>query len=128
MKKIAAVLIVVLFSSNVAFAGPLKEAIAKAQVPPPARENKLLWPGLSVLGAGMAVALYGFTHTTGASISTNTSGTSINVEEKKSTGIGFAGLAIAGAGAFLIYKGANDAKKLPSIAVGPRSISYSVRF
>lgn len=128
MKRIVVCLLVLFFSSNMAFAGPLKEAVAKAQVPPPARENKLLWPGLSVLGAGMAVALYGFTHTTGASISTNTSGTSINVEEKKSTGVGFAGLAIAGAGAFLIYKGANDAKRRPAIAVGPRSISYSVRF
>src|SRR5687767_2401376 len=94
MKKIAVCLFVVLFCSNTAFAGPLKDAVTKAQVPPPARENKLLWPGVSVLGAGMAVALYGFSHTTGASISTNTSGTSINVEEKKSTGIGFAGLAI----------------------------------
>lgn len=128
MKKIVLFLLVFVLSSSVAFAGPLKDSVSKAQVPPPARENRLLWPGVSVLGAGMAVALYGFTHTTGASISTNASGTSINVEEKKSTGVGFAGLAIAGTGAFLIYKGANDAKKRPSIAVGPGRISYSVRF
>jgi hypothetical protein len=86
-------------------------------------KNELLWPGVGILAGGLVLALYGFSHTTGATVNigTNSSGTSssITAKEEHATGVGIAGLAAAGVGGFLIWKGSQDAKR-PSIQIGPR--------
>ena len=119
MRKVTTFTLMLLLATNAAYAGPLRDAVNRAaQTSRPAKtatgENKLLWPGVALLGIGGAVALYGFAHTTGAEVATNTAGTSISVSEKHSTGVGFAGLAIAGLGGVLLVKGqhASPQKKI----------------
>jgi hypothetical protein len=60
----------------------------------------MLWPGLGLIVGGGVLALYGFSHTTGLEVGTNTTGTVVTATEKHATGVGFAGLGIAGVGAY----------------------------
>jgi len=131
MRKIATLVLAMALVSNVASAGPLRDAVTRAgQATRPVKsgtgDNKMLWPGVGLLAAGGLLALYGFTHTTGAEINTNTSGTSISVSEKKSTGVGFAGLAIAGVGGVLLVMGQNQAKPNKKVVIGFNKVT--IRF
>lgn len=112
------------------FAGDLRDSLRKvveegAQQPTPASGNRYLWPGIALLAGGAAVALYGFSHTTGAEVTFNSDpfGTrgNIGIEEKKSTGVGLAGVGVSALGAVLIALGARSAS--PSITVGPGAIA-----
>jgi len=132
VRRIISCFLVILLSATIGNAGPLTDAVAKAaQTTPPANapagKNKMLWPGVGLMAAGGLIALYGFNTASGAEIKTNVTGTSTSVSVKRNTGVAVTGLGIAGLGGFLLYKGANDAKR-QSIAVGPKGVTYKVRF
>ena len=127
MRRITVCLIAILFSANVTNAGPIADAVKRAAqtarpVKSQSNENKMLWPGVSLLAAGGLLALYGFTHTTGAEISSNESGTSIGISEKHATGVGIAGLGLAGLGAFLLAKGQSEARPNKRVTFGVTNI------
>jgi hypothetical protein len=131
MRRLSTAVLAMLLFSNTAFAGPLREAINHAaQTTRPAKastgENKMLWPGITLLSLGGLVALYGFSHVTGGDVTTNATGTSISVSEKHSTGVGVAGLAIAGAGGFLLVHGQNQAR--PDRKVSVQFNRVTIRF
>jgi hypothetical protein len=130
------VIVALLLSADVAIAGPIADAArrAAARIAQPASDatttpgkNKLLLPGLCILGVGSAIALYGFTHATGGDVIIPPDFSGISVSEKHATGVGVAGLVVAGVGTLVIWKGANDAKR-HAVTVGSRTIRYTVRF
>jgi hypothetical protein len=81
----------------------------------PQGRNELLMPGLAVAGVGTAVLLYGLVHETGVECSASANLLSTNCGVTKSKGVIIAGLAIAGTGGFLIWKGNKDRKARPEI-------------
>lgn len=107
-----------------AFAGDLRKEIPKAiaeaiQVAPrPApRENPYKTGALVMVVGGGALAAYGFTHTTGAEVTTNSSATTFSAKETKSTGIGLVGLAVA-AGGGVLYAMGEKKKASPQVSFG----------
>lgn len=131
MKRVTTLVLAMMLTANVASAGPLRDAVARAgQTTRPARaasgENKMLWPGLALVGAGTLLALYGFTHATGAEIGSNQAGTSVSISEKHATGVGFAGLAVAGVGGALLMIGSKQSQPNRKVIVSLNSVT--VRF
>src|SRR5690348_7116827 len=102
---IASLLIVGLSTS--AFAGDLKDSIDRAaqQETAPGGSMKMdkafLISGASLFVVGMSMAVYGFLHTSGGEF------VSGQVSKESKTGLGGAGLAIAGAGGAILYWGAH---------------------
>lgn len=130
MKRITAVVLGLLLMSNAAFAGPLSDA-AKAAAAQSVRaqkkaENKLLWPGIGLIAGGATLALYGFSHTTGAEVGTNSSLTSVSIKEKHATGVGVTGLAIAGVGGALVLVGQKQSRADRKVTIGFNQVT--IRF
>jgi hypothetical protein len=129
------VVVLVLSMTAPAFADIRESAAAQArrkaqEAPAAKRANPYFWPGVGLMGGGALLALYGFNHTTGAEIhiGTDPAGipTSITAEEKKATGLGFVGLGIAGAGAFVYMKG-NKQSAMPSVQFGAGRMALTHR-
>lgn len=131
-RKIVVGLLLATFSTP-AFAGDLKSsmrraAVEAAQTAPrqaPA-ENPYKVGALALMIGGAAIAVYGFTHTNGAEISSNTTGTSVGVKETKSTGIGFVGLGVAGLGA-VMYGMGEKKKAHPEVSFGRHFAAVGAR-
>ncbi|HKB13434.1 MAG TPA: hypothetical protein VKD69_22365 [Vicinamibacterales bacterium] len=114
--------------STASFAGDLHDSIAKAaeqqqqeRRPAPRMDNRYLVPGASLFVAGMAMAIYGFLHTSGGEF------VSGSVSKESKTGLGGAGLAVAGAGGAILFLGAQRAAKAPSVTFGPGQFAVSKR-
>jgi len=117
--------VTILALSTPAFAGDLRESIARAaeqQAPPPAKIQKsYLVPGASLVVVGMSMALYGFLHTSGGEF------VSGSVSKESKTGVGAAGLALAGAGGAILFFGSEKARHAASLTVAPDRVTISKR-
>ena len=110
-------------SSSVA--GDLQQSIARAvaqeQARPPASgihiDKEYLIPGASLFVIGMGMAVYGFLHTSGGEF------VSGQVSKESKTGVGGAGLAIAGAGGAILLLGAHHSSHAPSVTFGPHGVA-----
>ena len=92
-------------------------------------ENPYLWPGIALIAAGAATAVYGFTSTSGAQCTFTE--TSLGCSETHRTGIGIAGLAVAvGGGVLLALGNSRKHKQRPELVFGPNSVAvrYWVAF
>ncbi len=119
---VAALLILGLSAST--FAGDLEESVARAaqQQAQPERakmDKGYLWAGSSLFVAGMTMAVYGFLHTSGGQF------VSGEVSKESKTGVGGAGLAIAGLGGAVLFLGSQRAKHAPAITVAPGRFEVS---
>jgi hypothetical protein len=81
---------------------------------------------LAMIIGGAGIAIYGFTHVTGASASTNTTGTTFTATETHNTTLGVIGLAIA-AGGGVLY-GVGQKKVSPEVSFGHREAKISGRW
>lgn len=133
MKKAVCVLILTTFATP-AFAGDLRTSMkravaeaAQASVPKPAptKNPYLAAAGALVLGGGV-IAVYGFTHTTGVEVGSNTTGTSVSAKETHNTTLGVIGLGIAAVGGVLFSVG--QKKVSPQVSFTPRGASISSRW
>jgi hypothetical protein len=121
---VASLLIVGL--STASFAGELRDSIAKAaeqqaEVSPPKIDPAYMIPGAALFVAGMSMAVYGFLHTSGGEF------VSGQVSKESKTGLGGAGLAVAGAGGAILFFGAHRAKHAPSVMFGPKGVTVTKR-
>jgi hypothetical protein len=112
--------------STPAFAGDLRDSIARAATQPaqttaPKIQKSYLVPGAGLFVAGMSMAVYGFLHTNGGEF------VSGEVSKESKTGLGAAGLAIAGAGGAILFVGAERARHAPSITVAPDRVTVTKR-
>jgi hypothetical protein len=122
--------LVILGLSTASFAGDLQDSIAKAvqqqqqqeRTPSPKIPTPYLVSGAALFVAGMSMTVYGFLHTSGGEFVSGA------VSKESKTGLGAAGLAVAGVGGAILYMGAHNAKKAPSIAVGPNQVRVTKRF
>jgi len=119
---------VILGFSTASFAGDLHDSIARAaQQQPEERSGAAKIPtpylvsGAALFVAGMSMAVYGFLHTSGGEF------VSGSVSKESKTGLGAAGLAVAGAGGAILYLGSHHAKHAPSVALGPGQVTVSKR-
>jgi len=127
--KLARVLVAsltILGFSTATFAGDLQESIAKAarqeQAPKPPRvEKAYLVPGSTLFAVGMGLAVYGFLHTSGGEF------TSGSVSKESRTGLGGAGLALAGVGGAILFMGQKRAAHAPSVTLAPGRVNVSKR-
>src|SRR5207244_6012630 len=111
------------------FAGDFQDSVAKAARDAAGQQteqrsgnrNPYLWPGAALFVAGMSLAVYGFLHTSGGEF------VSGEVSKESKTGLGGAGLGIAGLGGAILYLGAHNAKRAPSITFGPGRITLAKR-
>ena len=106
-----------------AFAGDLRESIAKAaeeqaQQRPSEIPKAYLWPGAVLFTAGMSMVVYGFLHTNGGEF------VSGEVSKESKTALGGAGLAVAGLGGAILFFGSR-ANRAPSITVAPGRVTLS---
>ena len=118
--------VVILGMSTSAFAGDLQDSIARAaqqqaQAPSPKIDAGYLIPGVALFVAGMSMAVYGFLHTSGGEF------VSGSVSKESKTGLGAAGLAVAGAGGAILFLGSQHAKRAPSVTIGPNRFAVSKR-
>jgi len=118
--------VVILGVSASAFAGDLQDSIARAaqqqaQAPSPKIDAGYLIPGVALFVAGMSMAVYGFLHTSGGEF------VSGSVSKESKTGLGAAGLAVAGAGGAILFLGSQHAKRAPSVTIGPNRFAVSKR-
>jgi hypothetical protein len=112
--------------SSTSFAGDLHESISRAaaqqaQAPTSKIDKAYLLPGVALFGAGLAMATYGFLHTSGGEF------VSGQVSKESKTELGGVGLAVAGAGGAILYLGTRRAKQAPSVTITPRLITVSKR-
>ena len=124
--RVLATSLAILGMSTASFAGDLLQSAAKAvqqeaQAPPPRIDKAYLWPGAALFVTGMSMAVYGFLHTSGGDF------VSGEVSKESKTSLGGAGLGIAGLGGAILYLGAHNAKRAPSITVGPGRITLAKR-
>jgi hypothetical protein len=124
--RVLATSLAILGMSTASFAGDLLESAAKAvqeqaQTPPPRIDKTYLWPGAALFVTGMSMAVYGFLHTSGGDF------VSGEVSKESKTTLGGAGLGIAGLGGAILYLGAHNAKRAPSITFGPGRITLAKR-
>jgi hypothetical protein len=122
--RILVAMLVTIALSTSAFAGDLRESAERAgqqqaQAGPTKIDHAYLWPGTALFVAGMSVAVYGFLHTNGGEF------VSGQVSKESKTGLGGAGLAVAGAGGALLFLGSQRAKKSPSLTFGPGRVELS---
>ncbi|MBI3491330.1 MAG: hypothetical protein HY047_06055 [Acidobacteria bacterium] len=116
--RISVAWLLVLGLSTTAFAGDLLESIARAtqqqaQTQPQKIDKAYLWPGAALFVAGMSMAVYGFLHTSGGDF------VSGEVSKESMTGLGGAGLGIAGLGGAILYLGSQHARTAPAITIRP---------
>jgi hypothetical protein len=128
--RLTLVSLVIVGLSTPSFAGDLQNSIAKAaqtqprqqdERPPVKMDKAYLVSGASLFVVGMSMAVYGFLHTSGGEFVSGA------VSKESNTGLGAAGLAIAGAGGAILYWGAHKAKRAPSVSVGPGGITVNKR-
>jgi hypothetical protein len=120
---------VILGLSTASFAGDLHDSIARAAQQQQQQERSAapkipapyLVSGAALFVAGMSMAVYGFLHTSGGEF------VSGSVSKESKTGLGAAGLAVAGAGGAILYLGAQHAKRTPSVTLGPGQVTVSKR-
>jgi len=117
---------VILGVSTSGFAGDLRDSIDKAaQQPEQASSRKIdsgyVIPGAALFVAGMSMAVYGFLHTSGGEF------VSGSVSKESKTGLGAAGLAVAGAGGAILFLGSQHAKRAPSVSIGPNRLAVNKR-
>ena len=99
--------------------------LSSSQQPAPSQEHapKIDTPyvisGATLFVVGMAMATYGFLHTSGGDF------VSGEVSKESKTGLGGAGLAVAAAGGAILYVGAQRAKKAPSLTLAPHRVTIS---
>ena len=117
--------LIVLGLSTASFAGDLQDSIARAaqQQAQSSSSPKIgkgyVVPGAALFVAGMSMAVYGFLHTSGGEF------VSGSVSKESKTGLGAAGLAIAGAGGAILFLGSQHAKRAPSVSVGPNRFAVN---
>jgi hypothetical protein len=124
--RVVVALLAILGLSTAGFAGDLRESLAKAaqqeaNTQSARIDKRYAWPGAALFAGGMALALYGFLHTSGGQF------VSGEVSKESHTGLGAAGLAVAAAGGTILYVGAERARHAPSIAVGPGRVTVAKR-
>ncbi len=132
VKKLA-IVVIALSVASPALAGDLRKdsrgvAAATAQSPVPLTapaENPYRFAALGLVVGGGALAVYGFTHTNGAEVTSNSTGTSVSAKETKSTGVGFVGLGIAAVGGFVYMAG--ERKVHPEVSFGAKTAKLGVR-
>lgn len=118
--------------SSSAFAGELREAVAKAatveqaQQAPPRTDAPMpkayLWLGSGMFIGGLATGLYGFLNNRNGSFPEFGEATSTNVA------MGATGLAVAFAGGAVLFLGKKKGNgSTTSIALGPRQLTVSKR-
>jgi hypothetical protein len=110
--------------STPSFAGDLRESIAsnaqqQAQTSPRKMDKAYLVPGAVMVVAGMAMATYGFLHTKGGEF------VSGEVSKEANTGLGAAGLALAGAGGAVLFFGSERSKRAASVTIAPNRLSIA---
>jgi len=119
--------LMVLGLSTAGFAADLQDSIARAaqqqasSPSAPGMNKGYLVPGAALFVAGMSMAVYGFLHTSGGEF------VSGEVSKESKTGLGAAGLAVAGAGAAILFLGSERAKHAPSISVTPDRLTITKR-
>lgn len=120
--------LVIIGLSVPSFAGDFQDSIARAaqtqpreqeQRPPQKMDKAYLVSGASLFVVGMSMAVYGFLHTSGGEFVSGA------VSKESKTGLGAAGLAVAGAGGAILYWGAHKAKSAPSVTFGPKTFKVS---
>ncbi len=122
LRTAVAWLLVLGLSSSV-FAGDLKDSVAKA-AEEQAEKTKVsipkpyLWTGGALVVTGIAMAVYGFLHTSGGDF------VSGQVSTESNTKLGCAGLAVLGAGGAILFFG-SKANKAPSITMAPGRMTVS---
>lgn len=128
--RLTLVSLVIVGLSAPSFAGDLRDSIAKAaqtqpqgqeQRPPMKMDKAYLVSGASLFIVGMSMATYGFLHTSGGDFVSGA------VSKESNTGLGAAGLAVAGAGGAVLFLGAHRAKHAPAVSVGPGGITVNKR-
>lgn len=124
--RVVVVSLSILALSTASFAGDLQDSIAKAaqqQPAPPSRhlDNSYLIPGATLFGVGMGMAIYGFLHTSGGEF------VSGQVSKESKTGLGAAGLAVAGAGGAILFIGSKRAAHAPSVTLAPGGLKVTKR-
>ncbi|MGH9140033.1 MAG: hypothetical protein ACRD2I_02695 [Vicinamibacterales bacterium] len=115
--------LLVLGLSSSAFAGDLKDSIAKAaqeqaQQPKTSIPKPYLWSGAALFVTGMSMAVYGFLHTSGGEF------VSGQVSTESKTKLGATGLAVAGAGGAILFFGSR-VNRAPAITMGPGRMTVS---
>lgn len=125
LRVLVASLAILAFGTS-SFAGDLQDSIAKAaqqeaQAPPSKIDNAYLWSGAAIFAAGMSMAVYGFLHTSGGKFVAG------EVSKESHTGLGAAGLAVAGLGGAIVYFGSQHSKSAPSISVAPGRLTLAKR-
>ena len=120
---VAALLVLGLATS--AFAGDLEKSIAKAAQQEETRSQKtggskaVVWTGAALFVGGMAVGLSSFINNKNGQFAEFGEANAVN---KK---LGAAGLGVAFAGGALIFLGSHQAKRSPSVTVGPGQVTVS---
>ena len=124
------ILLVIVGLSVPSFAGDLQDSIARAaqtqprdqeKGPPHKMDKAYLVSGSGLFIAGMSMAVYGFLHTSGGEFVSGA------VSKESKTELGAAGLAVAGVGGAILFMGARNAKRAPSVSVGPGGITVNKR-
>jgi hypothetical protein len=116
--------LLVLGLTSPAFAGDLKDSIAKAaeeqaqQQQRPTIPKAYLWSGSALVVTGMVMTVYGFLHTSGGQF------VSGEVSKESNTELGAAGLAVVGIGGAILFFGSR-AKNAPSITMAPGRMTVS---
>lgn len=119
--------VAILGVSTLTFAGDLqqsgdKAAQEQARAKPAAHMDKaFLVPGVGLFAVGMSMAIYGFMHTGGGDF------VSGQVTKESHTGLGAAGLAVAGVGGATLYFGSQRGKTAASITVGAGRVTVAKR-
>jgi hypothetical protein len=110
--------------STPAFAGDLRESVAKAtaevaQAQSQGRSKALTWTGATLFVGGMAVGLYAFLN--------NKNGEFPEFGEAEATNkyLGTAGLVTAFVGGTVLFVGSRRASRAPSVAFGPDRVTVT---
>lgn len=118
--------VAILGVSTLTFAGDLqqsgdKAAQEEARKPAAHMDKAFLVPGIGLFAAGMSMAIYGFMHTGGGDF------VSGQVTKESHTGLGAAGLAVAGLGGATLYLGSQRAKTGASVTIGAGRVTVAKR-
>jgi hypothetical protein len=133
--RIGVAWLLVLGLSTAGFAGDIRDSVANATFDQAAQTQDqgikipsgYLWPGVAMFAGGMAMALYGFLHTSDGQYVTVPPPGQGGVSTSSNTALGASGLAVAAAGGALLFVGAKKGKSAPSIAIGPKGVSVVKR-
>src|SRR5713226_5737578 len=119
--------LLVLGLSTSGFAGDLEKSIAKAAQQADTQSQKTggskaaVWAGAALFVGGMAVGLTSFINNKNGQFSEFGEADAVNKH------LGAAGLSAAFAGGVLIFLGSHQAKRSPSVTVGPGQVTVSKR-